>query len=115
MKNNTKQANSLLPMILIAAGVILVLTVIIWQIATTQPKAGSPAGGPTPGAEQVNRVSPQDAKIALDGKQAVILDVRSADSYAGGHIAGAINIPIAEIEARVGELKANQWIITYCT
>jgi rhodanese-related sulfurtransferase len=31
------------------------------------------------------------------------------------HITGAINIPINEIETRLGELDPDTWYITYCT
>ena len=30
-------------------------------------------------------------------------------------ITGAINIPLAELESRLGDLDKLQWIITYCT
>ena len=67
--------------------------------------------------DAVPRISVEDAKAALDSGEAIIVDVRSADSYAQGHIAGAINIPLANIESHPAgvELNKNQWIITYCT
>jgi rhodanese-related sulfurtransferase len=57
----------------------------------------------------------EDAKKALDAKSAVFVDVRSPESYSAGHITGAINIPLAELESRAGELNPADWIITYCT
>jgi hypothetical protein len=65
----------------------------------------------------VPRVSVEDAKAALDGGEAVIVDVRSADAYAASHIPGAINIQLAEIESNPTALNLdkNRWIITYCT
>jgi 3-mercaptopyruvate sulfurtransferase SseA len=65
----------------------------------------------------VPRISVKDAKAAFDSGEAIIVDVRSAESYAAGHAAGAISVPLSEIEAnptRVG-LDKEQWIITYCT
>lgn len=64
---------------------------------------------------EISRVSLDDAKAALEAETAVIVDVRSAEAYQGGHIAGAINIPLGELETRLGELDKTQWIITYCT
>jgi len=67
--------------------------------------------------DAVPRVAVQDAKAALDSGQAVIVDVRSPDAYAAGHIAGAISISLGEIESNPGglALDKNEWIITYCT
>jgi rhodanese-related sulfurtransferase len=45
-----------------------------------------------------------------------ILDVRSADEYAGGHIAGAVNIPHTDVATRTNELPTdkNTEIIVHC-
>jgi rhodanese-related sulfurtransferase len=45
------------------------------------------------------------------------VDVRSADSFAAGHVSGAINIPLTDIENNPAGVKfdKDQWIITYCT
>ena len=65
----------------------------------------------------VPRITVEDAKAAVDGNEAVIVDVRSAESFAAGHIAGAISIPLAEFETNISNiaLEKEQWIITYCT
>jgi rhodanese-related sulfurtransferase len=46
----------------------------------------------------------------------VILDVRSKGEYDGDHIYGAILIPVAELQARIGELAGhiNDPILVYC-
>jgi rhodanese-related sulfurtransferase/DNA-binding transcriptional ArsR family regulator len=43
-----------------------------------------------------------------------VLDVRPAEEYAAGHLPGAINIPLAELEARLGSLDAHKEVIAYC-
>ena len=43
-----------------------------------------------------------------------VLDVRPADEYAAGHIPGAANIPLADLEERLGELGKDREIIAYC-
>ncbi|MBK7434850.1 MAG: rhodanese-like domain-containing protein [Chitinophagaceae bacterium] len=46
---------------------------------------------------------------------ALILDVRSKGEYDGGHIKGAINIPIDQLRNNLNKLKdRNQPIITCC-
>lgn len=64
---------------------------------------------------EIARVSLTDAKAALDSGSAVLLDVRSVEAFAGQRIAGAVNIPTAELPSRLGELDPNAWIIPYCT
>ncbi|HLO11968.1 MAG TPA: sulfurtransferase TusA family protein [Pseudoneobacillus sp.] len=51
----------------------------------------------------------------IEGNEKVtILDVREPAEYAFGHIPGAINIPLGEIEKRFGELNQNDEINIIC-
>jgi rhodanese-related sulfurtransferase/biotin operon repressor len=43
-----------------------------------------------------------------------VLDVRPAEEYAAGHIPGAINIPVHELEKRIKELPRRREIVAYC-
>jgi hypothetical protein len=65
----------------------------------------------------VPRITVEDAKAAFDRGEAIIVDVRSADAYAAGHVEGAINIPLGYFETDIATipLEKDQWIITYCT
>ena len=63
----------------------------------------------------VPRVSVGDAYTAWQAKQAVFLDVRSAEQYARSHIPDALSISLGEVESRLTELNKEQLIITYCT
>ena len=60
------------------------------------------------------RISGGDART-LVAKGATLLDVRSPEEFSGGHIAGAISIPVQELAGRVGELgnEAGE-IVVYC-
>ncbi len=44
----------------------------------------------------------------------LVLDVRTAEEYAAGHLPGAVNIPVDELRSRLGELPADRRIVTYC-
>jgi 3-mercaptopyruvate sulfurtransferase SseA len=109
--------NRTLPLILMISGAVLVVAVLIYVLTnaptTTAPQAIS-SGITTPFPDVV-RVSLADAKQAYDNQTALIVDVRDAGSYAAGHIPGAVNIPLDEIETRMNELPKDKWIITYCT
>jgi rhodanese-related sulfurtransferase/DNA-binding transcriptional ArsR family regulator len=42
------------------------------------------------------------------------LDVRPPEEFAAGHLPGAVNIPLNELEAHLGSLPADQVIVAYC-
>lgn len=44
----------------------------------------------------------------------VILDVRTDSEFREGHIEGAINIPVNELEERLGELDTEDEMLVYC-
>jgi len=43
-----------------------------------------------------------------------VLDVRPEDEFALGHLPGAINIPLGELEKKLASLNPDQEIIAYC-
>lgn len=43
-----------------------------------------------------------------------IIDVRTPAEFMGGHVAGSINIPLNEVEARLDEIKAIDGEIILC-
>jgi rhodanese-related sulfurtransferase len=48
------------------------------------------------------------------GRDVVVLDVRPPEEYASGHIAGALSIPLAELERRLAKLPRSRRIVAYC-
>lgn len=114
MKNRSRQkkTNEMLPVIIIAAGALLIIAALLLQVVKNPAAATTGSDVPEP---QIERVTLANSKAALDSKSALFLDVRDAQSYAAGHVPGAINIPYGELESRLSELDSNQWIITYCT
>ena len=68
---------------------------------------------PTLGAE-VPRLTAEELKSILDdGKPAVIVDARSARSFAKRRIPGAVSMPVREIKDRLDELPKNATIAFY--
>lgn len=43
-----------------------------------------------------------------------VLDVRPPEEYAAGHLPGAVNIPIHQLEKRLKELPKRREIVAYC-
>jgi len=47
-------------------------------------------------------------------RDVTVLDVRPPEEYAAGHIAGAISIPLADLERRLAELPRRGGVVAYC-
>jgi rhodanese-related sulfurtransferase len=51
---------------------------------------------------------------SLDHNENFLLDTRTAEEFANGHIAGATNIPVDELRKHLSEIPVNKRIIIYC-
>jgi len=63
------------------------------------------------GLEPVSRIELLDR---LRAGTATVLDVRPADEFQQGHLPGALNIPLAQLERRLAELPPDREIVAYC-
>ena len=112
--------------------VILLAFAFVLSACSAQPTQAQPTLAPTaivePAFTQISgdlpeteadvpRVSLEEAKVALDSGAAVIVDVRSPSDFETSHVAGAISVPLGQIERDLASVPLNkdQWIITYCT
>jgi 3-mercaptopyruvate sulfurtransferase SseA len=108
-----KKLNMTRILIALVAGFALIVATLT-ACAPTSSQA-QPEGPVAEAPGEIQRVTLEDSKAAFDSGGATFVDVRSAGSFAAGHIPGALSIPLAELEGRIGELDPDQWIITYCT
>lgn len=46
--------------------------------------------------------------------EVTVLDVRPPEEYAAGHVPGAINIPLNELQQRLQELDPSREVVAYC-
>jgi hydroxyacylglutathione hydrolase len=44
----------------------------------------------------------------------VVLDVRGKEEWRAGHLAESLNIPLAELDQRAGEIPRNRTVIVHC-
>jgi rhodanese-related sulfurtransferase/predicted transcriptional regulator len=63
--------------------------------------------------EALEAMSIESLRHPLDDG-ALLLDVRSRQDYAAGHIPGAVNIPAEELVRHLAELPRGQAIVAYC-
>jgi DNA-binding transcriptional ArsR family regulator len=66
------------------------------------------------GPEDTEAVDTEELLRRLHRGDAVILDVRPEPEYAGGHLPGAIHIPLEELSSRLSELPHDRDIVAYC-
>ncbi|MFC3325025.1 ArsR/SmtB family transcription factor [Mesorhizobium cantuariense] len=64
--------------------------------------------------DALEAVSREDLISRLHDGLVTVLDVRPEDEFALGHLPGALNIPLAELERRLAELPPNREVIAYC-
>ena len=64
----------------------------------------------------VNQLSPAEAVRYMNASDTVVVDVRESNEYSGGHIKGAIHIPVGKLKDRLNELEKHRakQILTYC-
>jgi rhodanese-related sulfurtransferase/predicted transcriptional regulator len=59
-------------------------------------------------------VSRQELALRLKDGVVTVLDVRPKEEFSLGHLPGAVNIPIQELQRRLRELPKRREIIAYC-
>jgi len=69
------------------------------------------------GASDVAPIAPEElARRIAEGSAPLVLDVRSRDEFAAGHVRGAVNVPHSELPHRLDELDvaADTEVVVYC-
>jgi ArsR family transcriptional regulator len=64
--------------------------------------------------DQLEPVTAKELLAGLRDRSMVLLDVRPEDEYGLGHLPGAMNIPLRQLEQRLTELPRKQAIVAYC-
>lgn len=80
------------------------------QSATTKNTDSGVANVPT----DIKEVSPAEAQIAVSKAYSQFIDVRTAEEYAGGHAARAVNIPLDAISSKLDTLEKNEPVYLIC-
>jgi rhodanese-related sulfurtransferase len=85
-------------------------------VAITLTACGS-GGATTAGTAQAGGlISPQTyvRQFKEPGAAHALIDVRTAEEFASGHIAGAVNISLQELPARLSEVPKDRPVVLYC-
>ena len=66
------------------------------------------------GRDGMEPVEARDLLRRVREGRVTVLDVRPADEFRAGHIAGALSVPLRELRARIRELPKRKEIVAYC-
>jgi rhodanese-related sulfurtransferase len=92
----------------IQKNIFLVLVAVVSGAMLLWPLLRRGAGGPW--------VNTLEATQLMNREEALVLDLRAAPDYAKGHILGAKNVPLADLERRLAELDKHKSraVIVHC-
>lgn len=87
---------------------VLLVVVVMFAIYRFTPTVGSalaPEGGVIQPAQYVD---------SLASSAHTLIDVRTPQEFAGGHIKGALNIPVDELAQRLSRVPRDMPVVVYC-
>ncbi len=85
-----------MPMEFINQNILLISIVVVSGLGLLWPMFARPSG---------NAVNPGEATLLINREDAIVVDVREADEFAGGHLPDARNIPVSKLAERIGEIE----------
>ncbi|MCW2242462.1 ArsR/SmtB family transcription factor [Azospirillum canadense] len=64
--------------------------------------------------DSLEAISREELSQRLQEGSVTVLDVRPQGEFALGHLPGAVNIPLADLQQRLADLPADQEVVAYC-
>jgi rhodanese-related sulfurtransferase len=87
-------------------------------LAWTGQARGGMTAGTQPQADIPLPLGLMQVKELYDAKEALFVDARDAGTFAAGHIAGAVSLPVGEFDARLPRFRttapAKRLFVVYC-
>jgi rhodanese-related sulfurtransferase len=100
---------------------VVVLFAAMTLLIACSPSQPAPAQQAEPAAAvapvEVNaKLAPQEyqEQFVASGAQHQLIDVRTPEEFASGHIQGAVNIPVQELPQRLSEISMDEPVVLYC-
>jgi rhodanese-related sulfurtransferase len=102
---------TLVLVVVLGIGVVIALS----TLGIFNPSAQlTPTALPVSDAPVMSLISPEEYQADLSNVAHQLIDVRTPEEFATGHIAGAVNVPLQELETRLNEISPAQPIVVYC-
>lgn len=83
------------------------------HVAPADVTVSTPTVTTTPSPQTSRAVDVAGLHAAL-ASGARLIDVRTAEEFADGHVPGALNLPIDQLDARIGELSTDIDVYVIC-
>ena len=110
MKLRMKKLNKIL-----FAGAFLLANMISLQGCSSSQSSSEGSSAAVVATEAAMENSADTSKLGEKAKQTIVVDVRTVDEWNNdGHANCSVNIPLQELEARMGELKGYGKIVLVC-
>ena len=93
-----------------AAAFALALGTSLAACAGTSSGADTSSGGDTTATAEVDGARAHE----LVASGATLLDVRTPEEFAAGHIDGAVNVPVDEVGSRLSGIPHDEPVVVYC-
>jgi len=100
--------------LLISVALIVVVVVGVALALNSMNSAAPTPANAGPNRAIVQNITPQQYQADFTSREHLLIDVRTREEFAGGHIAGAVNIPVEEIGSRLSEIPADETVVLYC-
>ena len=77
---------------------------------------GQPASDPAAASASPPLISPQALleRQAKKDQSLFVLDVRTPQEYAAGHVPGAVNVPYDQVASHLAEIPKDKDVVIYC-
>jgi len=105
------------------AGIPFIILIVAWVVySVTQPSLSiqpqtTTSSTAISGGQQLayKTISVSDASAMIQSSSnLLVVDVRTPQEYAQGHLKAATNIPLSDLPLRIGGLDRNRSILVYC-
>jgi rhodanese-related sulfurtransferase len=90
------------------------LYALVQQVASTHLAEVGTARTAFLGPDDTEEVDRDELWRRVQAGQVTVLDVRPSEEYAGGHIPGAVSVPLPELADRLAELPPQLEVVAYC-
>jgi rhodanese-related sulfurtransferase len=93
----------------------MVIRAFATALALVAAVLAAPGAAPADEPQEAPSIAPAELQARRDaGTAPVVLDVRTAEEYATGHVPGAVNIPFDQVAERISEVDAPHGVALYC-
>ena len=84
--------------------------------ASVADQAGSAPSQPASASASLPLISPQALleRQAKKDQSLFVLDVRTPEEYAAGHVPGAVNVPYDQVASHLAEIPKDKDVVLYC-